>query len=73
MYEIITKERDASGCETGQWTADGIGEPNLFATREEAEEAIEALRALGEEWADSTYDIAESGLKKNTEKFTLKG
>ena len=51
-YEIITRF-------DGEWTNDGIGTPNEFATRAEAEAAIEELRALGDDWAEAEYDVRE--------------
>ena len=46
-----------------QWTSDGIaacvsGE-GTFASREDAEVAIESLRALGNEWASAEYRVVE--------------
>ncbi|MCR4374830.1 MAG: hypothetical protein NUW22_08270 [Acidobacteria bacterium] len=45
----------------GQWSSDGIGEPNRFESLEEAREAIAQLRALGEEWAQATYGVRVRG------------
>lgn len=39
------------------WSADGIGSDNEFATEAEALGAIEALQALGGEWAASEYRV----------------
>jgi hypothetical protein len=41
------------------WTADTIGDHNAFETRAEAERAIDALRALGGDWAEGVYRIVE--------------
>jgi hypothetical protein len=45
--------------EGGAWIADAIGDSNEFATRAEAERAIDALRVLGDEWATAVYCVAE--------------
>lgn len=52
-YEIVTLD------EAGQWVSDQLGDPNVFATREEAEAAIVELRKLGEDWAEAEYDVRE--------------
>ena len=43
----------------GAWVADTIGDSNEFATRADAERAIDALRALGAEWATAVYRVVE--------------
>ena len=45
QYEILTQN------DAGEWTNDGIGEPNVFDTADEAWEAVGQIRTLGEEWA----------------------
>lgn len=53
-YEIQTRSDRHT-----EWDADAVGDrsANRFATREEAEEAIEGLRALGDDWADAEYRV----------------
>lgn len=41
----------------GRWTPDGLGEPNAFATVDEARIAVADLRKLGPEWSDRNYRI----------------
>ena len=41
------------------WSSDGIGTDNVFDTEDEAEEGIEQLRKLGEEWAAAEYRVHE--------------
>lgn len=55
MYEIITRDY------SGNWSADGIGSPNAFASIEEASAAIHSLIALGDEWRIGTYGVREIG------------
>ena len=43
----------------GAWTAEPIGDNNNFTTRAEAERAIDALRALGGDWAGAEYRVSE--------------
>jgi hypothetical protein len=58
MYEIITRNpNNPPGYR--DWTTDAIGQPNEFVTREEAEEAIESLKALGDDWAEAEYRVRE--------------
>ena len=40
-----------------EWSPDGIGEPNEFDTEAEALAAIDALRQLGEDWAEAEYRV----------------
>jgi hypothetical protein len=51
-YQIETRTKPNAG-----WTTYGLGEPNEFATAEEAESAIESLRALGDDWAAAEYRV----------------
>lgn len=55
-YQIETYDRTDR-----RWTTDGIGDPsaNRFSSAEEAEDAIESLRALGGEWAEAEYRVRE--------------
>lgn len=55
-FEIISRTESDR-----QWTNDNIGTPNEFTTEEEAREAIEQLRRLGEDWAAAEYDVREIG------------
>jgi hypothetical protein len=45
----------------GYWDAQAVGrdEDNRFATEEEAETQIDALRELGDEWASAEYRVVE--------------
>jgi hypothetical protein len=55
-YQIQTRTES-----NPSWTSDGlmaIGE-NRWATREEAEQAIEEARRLGDEWAAAEYRVVE--------------
>ena len=56
MYEIQNRSRDWG---YRQWSPDGIGGPNEFETEAEAVEVIEALRELGEDWAEAEYRVRE--------------
>lgn len=52
-YQIETLDR-------GNWTTDGIGEPNEFATAEDATAMIEQLRRIDHgapEWRDGQYRV----------------
>lgn len=51
-YQIETRGTN------GQWTAN-VGDQNRFASEAEAEQAIESLRGLGDEWAAAEYRVAE--------------
>ena len=51
-YEIITRFDN-------DWTNDGVGLGNEFATEEEARAAIEELKMLGGDWAAAEYDVRE--------------
>lgn len=56
MYEIITRNR------YGHWDNSQVGsdiEDNRFATEQDAWDAIEELRNLGDDWADAEYDVRE--------------
>lgn len=55
-YKIETRTEKSNG-----WT-DHVGdvEANSFASREDAWLAIEALRALGAEWAEAEYRVVEA-------------
>lgn len=53
MYEILTKF-------DGIWCADGVGNTdNEFATEQEALDAIQDLKRLGEDWATAEYRVRE--------------
>ena len=42
------------------WSSDGIGDgPNEFGSAQDAEEAIEGLKGLGEEWDSAEYRVVE--------------
>jgi hypothetical protein len=59
-YQIESRIPDSTDVEARQWSAYAVGMPgNNFATREEAEAAIEDLRKLGEEWASAEYRVTE--------------
>jgi hypothetical protein len=49
MYEIQTVH-------SGQWSAE-IGEPNEFDTEAEAQEMIERLKSLGDDWSAAEYRV----------------
>lgn len=53
-YQIETR-----GPASRDWTTDGIGAANEFATEAEAEATIEALRNLGDDWAEAEYRVTE--------------
>ena len=59
-YEIVAFTRHMDR-EWGNWSAEGIGSPNEFATIEDATEGIESLIALGDEWRAATYAVREIG------------
>jgi hypothetical protein len=59
MYQIQTRKPATDERHANDWTSDGIGEGNRFATEAEAEAAIESLRALGRDWAESEYRVRE--------------
>jgi hypothetical protein len=47
----------------GSWSSDALGWPNVYATREAAETAVETaqrLRRLGSYWADAEFRVAET-------------
>lgn len=58
MYQIETLTSDTNG---GRWTTEGLGDRgvNRFDSEEEAERAIESLRALGGDWAEAEYRVVE--------------
>lgn len=55
----IIETRPANSTDASDWTTDGIGDQNEFATAEAAEAAIEELRAIGPDWADADYRVVE--------------
>ena len=42
----------------GQWS-DEVGEPNVFGSVDEAEEAIAELKTLGDDWLQAEYRVKE--------------
>jgi len=60
MYEIVTPLTASPGSE---WTTDGLGasDANEFDSVEEAQEGIEALRGLDEDWATMTLAVRRVG------------
>jgi hypothetical protein len=42
----------------GQWS-DEVGEPNVFGSEAEAEEAIAELKTLGDDWLEAAYRVKE--------------
>ena len=60
-FQILTRANDSTN--PRDWTACVLGEPgaNLFDTREEAEAAIEELRALGGAWQNASYHVVVHG------------
>ena len=64
-YEVQTKQ-------AGQWS-DEVGEPNIFGSEAEAEQAIAELKTLGEDWQAAEYQVVEiqnpsPGKKENLKK-----
>lgn len=59
LYRIETRDN------WGNWTPDEIGNSsdNFFDSVDEAVEVIEALRALGDEWATTEYRVVRAGLR----------
>lgn len=57
MFQIQTRANDSTNEQ--DWTTCGLGEPgaNEFDSREEAEAAIEELRALGDGWENACYRV----------------
>lgn len=51
-FEIVTLQ-------DGQWVPVEERAENVFASEEEAWQGVEALRALGQDWADAEYDVRE--------------
>lgn len=54
-YEIVTRLED------GAWTNDEVGSPNTFDRLDDAWEAVEELRRLGDDFAEAEYDVRERG------------
>ena len=52
-YEVQTKY-------DGQWSNE-VGEPNVFGSEAEAEEAIAELKTLGDDWREAEYRAKEVG------------
>ena len=57
MFEIQSRNRKNNLLT--EWGPEGIGEPNEFASRDEAWAAIRDLQSLGEDWADAEYRVVE--------------
>lgn len=51
-FEIVTLE-------DGHWVPVEDCSENVFTSEAEAWQGVEALRALGEDWADAAYDVRE--------------
>ncbi len=46
--------------QAGDWSEEYVGndtDANTFTTEEEAEESIQELRKLGDDWADAEYRV----------------
>lgn len=54
-YEVVSFERSKPYLPPA-WTNE-LGDDNEFASEEEALEAIQSLRGLGDEWADGIYGV----------------
>jgi hypothetical protein len=50
-YEVQTKH-------DGEWSNE-VGEPNVFGSEAEAEEAIAELKTLGDDWLEAEYRVKE--------------
>lgn len=62
MYQIESRSTDTEAPSYArEWSADSVGDAdaNRFETIDEAEQAIEALRQLGDEWATAEYRVRE--------------
>ena len=65
-FEIVAAVGEGAnyGTRGGDWDPSIVGSTNNeFASIEEAEDAIEALLALGDDWADGAYAIREIGAR----------
>lgn len=53
-YEIVTRS-----CDQDEWTSQPIGVENAFPTEDDANAAIDALIAMGGDWAQGQYAVRE--------------
>jgi len=56
-YQIVARTMDSE--DARDWTSDGVGDENSFASVEEARAAVLSLRALGGDWAEAEYGVRD--------------
>jgi hypothetical protein len=47
----------------GNWQLDHVGDENEYGSKDDAWDAVEGLRELGDEWVDAEYGVFQGEVK----------